>query len=193
MIEERCRFVNINILHQFFHMGAKFGFFSAIFLSSTYTDKNNPCFLWTNRHSQFGAFSHPSFVKTSSNYRSHNSPAEGVTIQIPFKRNFWVIHTGPWFRPFVSWKGYPYVLTFCLWNFEQSGSILHFNLSVSWYGIGCLSFTILYFRNDIHDLGCSHVRRRRALFSENCVGSRIVFNNVTTENNSTFFLLEFWF
>ena len=34
----------------FFHMGATFFFFSAIFMSSTYTDKNNPCFRWTNRH-----------------------------------------------------------------------------------------------------------------------------------------------
>ena len=46
-------------------------------MSSSCTDKNNPCFLWTNRHSQFGTYSHLSFNQTSSNCRFHNSPAKG--------------------------------------------------------------------------------------------------------------------
>ena len=58
-------------------MGAVYCFIPAILMSSTYTDKNNLCFLWTKRHSQFGTFSHPSFNETSSNCRSHNSPAKG--------------------------------------------------------------------------------------------------------------------
>ena len=33
-----------------FHIRAKFCFFPAILMSSTYTDKNNFCFLWTNTH-----------------------------------------------------------------------------------------------------------------------------------------------
>ena len=61
----------------FFHMGAIFCFFSAILMSSTYTDKNSPCFRWTNRHSQFCSFSHPSFNRTPSNCLSHKSPASG--------------------------------------------------------------------------------------------------------------------
>ena len=38
----------------FFHMGAIFCFLPTILMSFTYTDKNNRCFRWTNRHSQFG-------------------------------------------------------------------------------------------------------------------------------------------
>ena len=40
----------------FFHMGSIFGFLPAILMSSTYTDKNNPCFWWTNRYSELGTF-----------------------------------------------------------------------------------------------------------------------------------------
>ena len=32
-------------------------------MSSTYTDRNKPCFWWTNTHSQFGTFSHPNSYK----------------------------------------------------------------------------------------------------------------------------------
>ena len=35
-----------------------------------------------------------------------------MTIQISFKKNDWVFHTGPWFRPFVSWQTNPNVCTF---------------------------------------------------------------------------------
>ena len=40
----------------FFHMGFRFCFLPAIFLSSTFSEKNKPCFRWTNRHSHFGNF-----------------------------------------------------------------------------------------------------------------------------------------
>ena len=49
----------------FFHMGAKFCFLPAILMSSTLTDKNNFCFLWTNKHSQFGTFSQPISINAS--------------------------------------------------------------------------------------------------------------------------------
>ena len=51
--------------------------FQPIFMSSAYTDKNNPFSRWTKRHSQFGIFSHPCFNRTFSNCLSHNSPAKG--------------------------------------------------------------------------------------------------------------------
>ena len=60
-----------------FHMEAIFCLFPAFFISSTYTDKDNPCFRWANRHSQLGTFSHPSSSKTSSNCLSHKRPASG--------------------------------------------------------------------------------------------------------------------
>ena len=59
-----------------FHIGSMLCFFPANFMSSTYTDKNNPFSRWTKRHSQFGIFSHPCFNRTFSNCLSHNSPAK---------------------------------------------------------------------------------------------------------------------
>ena len=58
-------------------MGATFRFFPANFDVIHIYDRNNPCFRWTNRHSQFGIFSHPSSNKASSNSLSHNNPANG--------------------------------------------------------------------------------------------------------------------
>ena len=46
-------------------------------MSSTVSDRNNPCFRWTNIHFQFGPFSHTSSNKTSSNCLSHNNPTNG--------------------------------------------------------------------------------------------------------------------
>ena len=48
--------------------------FQPFWISSTKTDKNNPCFRWTKRHSQFGTFCHPN--GTSSNCLSRR-PASG--------------------------------------------------------------------------------------------------------------------
>ena len=63
----------------FFHMGAIFCFFPAMLMTCTYTDYNNPCFRWTNGHSQFGTFFHPSSNRTSSNCLTHKRPASGWT------------------------------------------------------------------------------------------------------------------
>ena len=61
----------------FFHMGAIVCFLPTILMSSMYTDKNNPCFQWTNRHSPFGTLFLPSPNRTSSNCLSHKRPASG--------------------------------------------------------------------------------------------------------------------
>ena len=61
----------------FFHMRAIFCFFPAILMSSPYTDRNNPCFRWTNIHSQFDTFSQPSSINACSNCLSHKSRASG--------------------------------------------------------------------------------------------------------------------
>ena len=46
----------------FCHMGAFFCFFPAILVSSTFSDKSNSWFRWTNTHYQSGTFSHPNSV-----------------------------------------------------------------------------------------------------------------------------------
>ena len=60
-----------------FHIGSRFCFFPANFMSSTYTDKNNPFSRCTKRHSQFGIFSQPYCNRIFSNCLSHYSPAKG--------------------------------------------------------------------------------------------------------------------
>ena len=51
--------------------------FQPIFMSYTYTDKNNPFSRFTNEPSQFGTFSQPCSNGTFSNNLSHDSPARG--------------------------------------------------------------------------------------------------------------------
>ena len=60
-----------------FHIGSRFCFLPANFMSSTYTDENNPISRCTNKHSQFGIFSQPCFNRIFSNCLSHNSIAKG--------------------------------------------------------------------------------------------------------------------
>ena len=93
--------------------------------SSTFTNKNNPCFRWTNGHSQFGTF--PS--KFQQNFLQLSFPqetSEWVFVQISFKKNHWIFNVWPRFGLFVSWKTYPYVWRVRFRNSEQSGSVLHF-------------------------------------------------------------------
>ena len=60
-----------------FHVGLIFRFFPANFLSSSYTDKHNPFWRWTNSHSQLETFSQPYCKRIFSNCLSHNSSAKG--------------------------------------------------------------------------------------------------------------------
>ena len=60
-----------------FHIGLIFCFFPANFMSSTYTDKNNPFSRCTNKRSQVETFSQPYFKRSFSNCLSHYSPAKG--------------------------------------------------------------------------------------------------------------------
>ena len=62
MIQERCWFSQIDFFVEYFHIGSRLCFFPANFMSSTFTDKNNPFSRCTKRHSQFGIFSQPCSV-----------------------------------------------------------------------------------------------------------------------------------
>ena len=70
----------------FSHVGAKFCFVPAILMSSTQTDKNNFCFLWTKKHSQFGTFSQPSSINAFWNCLPHKSPASGCPYKFRSRR-----------------------------------------------------------------------------------------------------------
>ena len=61
-----------------FHIGSMFCFFPANFMSSTYTDKNNPFSRWTKKLSQLETFLPTVFQwDFFSNCLFHNSPAKG--------------------------------------------------------------------------------------------------------------------
>ena len=47
---------DLHFFINFFHMGAIFYFIPDILMSSTQTDKNNPCFSMNKQTSQFGTF-----------------------------------------------------------------------------------------------------------------------------------------
>ena len=87
------------------------------------------------------SFSNPNSNKTSSNCLSHNNPANGWPCKFR-SRGTKIFNVCPGFRSFMSWKTYPYVWTFWLWNSGQSGSVLQFYLSAGRYWVSCLSVTI---------------------------------------------------
>ena len=163
-----------------FHIGSILCFFPASFMSSTYTDKNNPFSRWAKRHSQFGIFSHPCFNRTFSNCLSHNSPAKGW----PYR-----------FRSRATTEssmldhdlGH---LCFGLWNFQYRWGIFHFDLGVSWYFVRCLSCAPWQSGYDIHDFCRRHLWCWRSLFCKYCIRSRIIFHNVP---RCTTLPLYFWY
>ena len=166
-------------------MKAKFFILPAMLISSTFSDRNKACFRCTKIHSQFGIFSYPSFKKASSNCLLHNKPRlmDDRTSFLQEVRR--ALQLSQWIWPFVSWKTYPNICTFWFWNFEQSGSSLP---NFTWVYAdtasaacpsqpGNLALTSIIFCS-------SHLGRRRALFSEDCVGCRIVLYNVHLEHDS---------
>ena len=142
VVKKWCWFINIHIFINFFQMGAVFCFLPSILMSSTYTIKNNPCFSMNKQTFPVRYFSHPSSSRTSSNCLSHKGPASGCPNKFSFKKNDWIFHPGPRFRPFVPWKTYPFIWILWLWISEQSWSVLQFYLSAGWYCISCLSVRV---------------------------------------------------
>ena len=114
-----------------------------------------------------------------------------MTVQIPFKRNDWVFHTGPWMS-----------LTICVVVDESKCldtpilefSIICEHLPFSFGYTLILQLLLVHIAtrqsgDDIHDLGGCHLRCWRSLFSEFCTRARVVFYNITTEHNLTFVFL----
>ena len=109
-----------------------------------------------------------------------------MTVQISFKRNKGVFHTGPWFWPFVSSKTYPYLFGIL----SNLGTSSNFCLGVRWYCVCCLSCASWKSCCDIHYFCCRHLWRWWSLFSKYRKRSRIILHNVTSEYNSTFVFLK---
>ena len=176
----------------FFRMEAVFWFFPAILMSSTYIDKNKPCFRWTNKHSQFGTFSHPSSNRVSSNCLSHNNPANGcpykfrsrgTTASSMFAHDLGhlcrgrCIHTsGPSDFGILGHLGASSNFT---WVYADTASAA----CPSQPGNLAIKSTTFAAVIRVADEPCS---------VKNCISSRVVFYNVTTEHDSAFLLLYFW-
>ena len=91
-----------------------------------------------------------------------------------------------------SWKTYPIIWTFRLWNFEQPWSVFHFHLSVTWYCVGCLSWTSWKPWCNVHDFCGCHLKCWWSLFSEHCFRNRIICYNVTSEYDPAFVYFWYW-
>ena len=165
--------------------------FQQLCMSSTKTDENNPCFRWANRHSQCGAFSHPSSNSTSSNCLSLNNRANGC----PYKfRSIGTTESSMHDHALGHVCRERRIHTPGQSDFEffqQSGSIVQFYLSVRGHCISCLSvpsgdlaITSTTFAAVIWDAD-----EHRSV--KNCIGSRVVFYNVTTEHDSAVVFLQF--
>ena len=139
-------------------MGVIFSFFPAILMPSTFSERNDPCFRWTNIHSQFGPFYHPNSNKASSICLSQNIPATGWPFWVSFKRDLQCL-------PRIS-------AILCRGRrIQTSGhsdswilSNLGASCNFSWDKADAASATYP-----------SQLAITRALFSEHCMGSRVVF------------------
>ena len=178
MIKERCWFSQINFFIEYFlfHIGSTFCFFPANLMSSTYTDKNNPFWRCTNKHSQLETFSQLCFNSIYLNCLSHNSPAKGwpyrfrsrgTTGSSILDHDFGHLCRGRR----IQMSGHS---DFGIFNNLWASSI--FYLGISWYCVCCLSIAIWQSGDDIHDFCCCHLWCWWPLFSEYCVRPWIVFH-----------------
>ena len=148
-------------------------------MSSTKTGKNNPWFRWTNWHSHFDTFP----IQVPTKLLRTVSP---TIIQQPLDLQCLLLNFAMYVVEDVSTR--LDILTQAFWAI---GSVLQSYLSESRHYITCLSVTIWQSGKDIHYFCCGHLWRRRALLSKDCIGSRAVFKNVTSEYDSTFMLMKF--
>ena len=176
-----------------FHIGSRFCFFPANFLPSTYTDKNNPFWWCTKRHSQFGIFSQPRFNWIFSHRLSHNSPAKRWPYRLRSRGtngssilDHDLGHLCRGRR--IQMSGHSDLGIF---NNLWASSIFHFYLGISWYCVNYMSRATRQSGVNIHDFFCCLLWCWWSFLSEYCISSRVVCHNITSEYNTTFVLLVF--
>ena len=167
-----------------------FCFFPANLMSSTYTDKNNPLWQCTNKHSQLETLSQPYFKMIFSICLSHSSHAKGWPhrfrsrgttgssildhdfghlcrgrrIQMSGHSDFWFLYN-LWASSIFTWP-------------EADTA------SAAWPAHpGSLDMISMTFAAVICDAGDPW-----SSFGEYCIRAWIVFYNITSEYNSTFYL-----
>ena len=154
-----------HIVINFFQMWATSCFFPS--MSSTFTDKNTPCFRWTSKHSQFGFFP-TQVLKTPSNCLSHYNLASGGCpydfLSRSTTRSSMFAQAGPSDSGILSNLGASSKFTW-VWGDPAPAA--------------CPSQSVNLAITSIDYFCGSHLGRTWALFSKNCTGSRVVFHNAT--------------
>ena len=138
MIETWCWFVKINKFHEFLPHWSHILFFQPFWCHPRIPIRTILVF-----DEQIGIRNSVLFpIQVPIEPPQSVSPQEAnkrVTVQNSFKKNHWACIAWARFGPLVSWKTYPCIWTFRLWNLKQPWSVLHFYLGVSWYCVGGLS------------------------------------------------------
>ena len=161
------------------------------FLSSTFSDKNDRLFSVNKQTFQFGTFSHQNSNRASSNCLSLNNPARGCPDKFRSKsttrssmlaQNFGHLCRGR--RIHTSGHSDLGILS----NLGASSNFTRVYVDTASAACpsqsGNLAIASITFAAVVWG-------RRRALLSKDCVGSRVVFHNVTTEHDSVFVLFKF--
>ena len=170
----------------FFHMGF-IALLPAILKSPTYTDGHKPIFDALQKHSDADTLLHPSFNGTSASFRSHKQSCKWMSAKVSLQWYFKVCHVVPWFWASRSWHAYPNHIPVIFPILDH----LPFFHSVCWNSIAGFACAFWQSRNYIWYNGNSHVRCRRTLFSENCIGSWTILHGITTWYDAPLVLLQF--
>ena len=178
--------LQINEFHQFLSHGVEVSLPSQpIFMSSTCTDNNGPCFRCTNRHFQFGTSSYPSRSRTffKSSFPQQSDHTDFVQDEPQDLRCLTKISATCVVEDVSKYLDIPTLEFWAIWEHPPS-------LPERMLIRRQLSITVRQSCKDIHYICCCHLRRRWALFSKDCMGSRVVSHNVTSEHDTSFALLE---
>ena len=120
VVKEWCRFFQINVFHEYFPCRTNVLFFFQPAWCRPNTQVRIVLFSrLTDKHSQFGTF--PNRIPRELPQTVSQQSCHRMTEQISLKRNDWIFHTGPWFRPLVFWYTFPNI-----WAFSNFGIFNHF-------------------------------------------------------------------
>ena len=170
-----------------FHLGSMFCFCPANFMSSTYTEKNNRLSRCTSEHSQLEFFTQPCCSRIFSNCLFQNSPAK----RWPYRfRSSGTTGSSILDQDFAhSCRGRRFLMSghSDVGIFNNMGETYIFTFGKRRYCVCCLSIATWQSGDDILDFCCCHWWCWWSSFGEYCTRPRIVFCNITSEYNSTFF------
>ena len=169
-------------------MGAIFYIFPV--MSSTQTNKNNPCFRWKNIHnSVLFPIRVPMELRTVFPTRGQQVSVRIIVFQEE-PLYLQCLTTTLAIEVVESVSIYLDILTLGLWAIWEHPLSLPECMLIPRQ---LLVHHCQEVRKDIHKFCSCVLRRRRAVFSKDCTGPRVVHHNVSSEHDSAFTLRKFWF